>query len=94
MSSKLLLVKADICFSTALALSFFDVDFALIFSPNEACFGVVMAPELASTGATFGVVGITPVAGWILGEGGVGCAWELDVELFLLELLLLLLLEL
>lgn len=63
MSSKLLLVKADICFSAALALSFFDVDFDLIFSPNDECFGVTTPDDddddapASGAGVTFGVDG-------------------------------------
>ena len=82
MSSKLLLVNADICFSAALAFSFFDVDLDLIFSPkDEALLGVTVpaSEEEEEDGATFGVDGRITGAGWILGEGGVG--WE-PPELF------------
>ena len=48
MSSKLLFVKADICFSAARALSFFDVDFDLIFSPKSECLGVTPPAEEAA----------------------------------------------
>ena len=67
MSSKLLLVKADICFSAARALSFFDVDLDLIFSPKDECLGVTPPPTppppSEAIGVTLGVDGMAPEAG-------------------------------
>ena len=80
-------VKADICFSAALALSFFEVDFDLILSPKVVdCFGVTAdvdeadgeeveeeEEEEAGAGVTFGVEGkIEEEEGLIFGEGGCG----------------------
>ena len=84
-------MKADICFSAALAFSFLDVDLDLIFSPKSECLGVttLAEAEFPSTGVTFGVEGITE-EGWIFGEGGVCCDPFEEVDVFRLALLLLL----